>query len=1185
MLVSSETEIDAAKVPSSGEINGLVPLSVISSYSLLQSPTRVTELVQTAKQRGYQAVALTDINVLYGVVDFFNAARQAGIKPLIGLTIELASEVTEPTDNDQAMPSTKHNDLPTFPLTLIAKNEHGYQNLIQISSAKMTREERDPLKVVDISDWLSDLVIVNGLQSEIGRLASTGQQNVAAQLMTRLQKIANDTVYLGVSDQQSRATIDTLQQFADQNHCRLVAVNDVRYLNPDDSFKASVMTSISSGEQITNLGAVSQQTGPWYLREAVPLANHYHELGLDEAVRETGHIANIATVDFTFQALQLPHFKTPSHEPAADYLRQLCAAGLTKRLGEGNPLAERYQQRLTHELTVIHQLGFDDYFLIVWDVMNYAHEHHITTGPGRGSAAGSLVAYVLAITEVDPLTYDLLFERFLNDQRAQMPDIDLDIPDDKRDELLLYVRDRYGADKVGQIITFGTLGAKQVIRDVGRVFGLSTFQMAEWSRTIPGGLGVTLASAQRDSQPLRNLIADSGVNSLLFETAMALEGLPRHTSTHAAGVVLSDQPLTDIVPVQSGSEGLLVAQFPKNTVEALGLLKMDFLGLRNLTILANTLAEIETTNGKKLQVNDIPLNDSDTLALFQKGDTNGVFQFESSGIKNVLRQLHPETFELVVAVNALYRPGPMENIDHFIARKKGKEPVTYPAQALEPILGPTFGIIVYQEQVMRVASVMGGFSLGKADILRRAMSKKDHHKIDALRTEFIEGAVANKFTQAVAVQVYDYIENFASYGFNRSHAVAYSKMAFELAYLKVHHPGAFFTALLNSVLGNPTKTKLYLLEAKQHGVNVAAPNVNVSQAGFSLVNGQIVFGLSDIKGVRRDFVANILALRQKNGAFKDLETFVNAIEPQFRKTDVLTAMIYAGSFDSFGLNRAELLDLLPRVISGAQVSIDLFESNLGLKPKVEHRHDLSLKEKLSHEAEVLGAYVSGHPVEQYTGLSQQLNATPIVDVAVGQVATVILYTSRIREIRTKKGDRMAFVSGNDPSGELSITVFPRLYKEVSEWLAPEQVVVVTGKIDTGRQLEIVADRLQLAKTVQEQGVHQQSRQNTQLNGGSNTRSNKLAQATTRPHVSEPATPIGTWYLQLTEANITGGAENAFRQQMGSLRGNNPVILHNQVDNRTVKLASAFNLAATAQVRNQLIGIFGEGNVVFRRNQT
>ncbi|HAT55049.1 MAG TPA: DNA polymerase III subunit alpha [Lactobacillus sp.] len=1150
-------------------INGLVPLSVISSFSLLQSPTRVNELVQTAKQRGYQAIALTDINVLYGVVDFFNAAQQAGIKPLIGLTIELTGETTTPaSDQSETRGAVRSNsETPTFPLTLIAKNEQGYQNLIQISSAKMTRDEHEPLRLAEITQWLTDLVIINGPQSEIGRLASTGQQALAGPLVQALQQTTQEMIYIGVSDQQSRATIDTLQAFANTTGSQLIAINDVRYLNPDDSFKTSVMMAIRSGEQITNLGAVSQQTGPWYLREAAPLANHYHELGLDDAVAATSKVATEATVDFKFKTPQLPHFQTPQHEETADYLKKLCEAGLARRLGENNPLAERYQQRLTHELSVIHQLGFDDYFLIVWDVMNYAHEHQITTGPGRGSAAGSLVAYALAITEVDPLTYDLLFERFLNDQRAQMPDIDLDIPDDKRDQLLLYVRDHYGADKVGQIITFGTLGAKQVIRDVGRVFGLSSFQMAEWSRTIPGGLGVTLTSAQRDSQPLRNLIADSQMNQLLFETATALEGLPRHTSTHAAGVVLSDQPLTDIVPVQAGSEGLLVAQFPKNTVEALGLLKMDFLGLRNLTILANTLAEVQHATGEKLEVNHIPLNDDQTLQLFQKGDTNGVFQFESSGIKNVLRQLHPETFELVVAVNALYRPGPMENIDHFIARKKGQEPVTYPAQALEPILGPTFGIIVYQEQVMRVASVMGGFSLGKADILRRAMSKKDHHKIDALRTEFIDGAISKGFTQAVAVQVYDYIENFASYGFNRSHAVAYSKMAFELAYLKVHQSGAFFTALLNSVLGNPTKTKLYLLEAKQHGVNVAAPNINVSRADFSLVNGQIVFGLSDIKGVRRDFVANILALRQQEGAFKDLETFVNKIEPQFRKEDVLTAMIYAGCFDSFGLNRAELLDLLPRVISGAQVSIDLFESNMGLKPKVEHRRDLSLKEKLAHEAEVLGAYISGHPVEQYTGLSQQLHATPVADVAVGQSVTVLLYTSRIREIRTKKGDKMAFVSGNDPSGELSITIFPRLYKQISDWLAPEQVVVVAGKIDTGRQLEIVADRLQLAKTVQENTTGQSQPVTSQAPG------------------KAPEKPIGTWFLQVTADNKKAGVEAAFRTQVVRLHGVNPVILHDQVTNRTVQLASTYFLSANADVQAQLLKIFGAGNVVFRRNQT
>ncbi|GEK27792.1 DNA polymerase III subunit alpha [Furfurilactobacillus siliginis] len=1117
----------------------IVPLSVISAYSLLQSPTTIKDLVATAKARGYQAIALTDVDVLYGVVDFFNAAQQAGIKPLIGLTINVVGTV----DKTQQ-----------FPLTLIAKNAAGYQNLIQISSAKMTLADGAQLTTASISEWLTNIVVINGLESELGRLLSTGQQAAGETVLAEQMTAADvNSVYLGVSDQQSPVTITSLQTFAKQQEVPLVAVNAVRYLNPDDQFKATVMQAIDQGEQVSNLGAVSQQTGSWYLREAQPLTNHYAQLGLTDAVLATQQIADEANVDFTFQAPQLPRFKTPDERSTADFLHDLCEEGLAVRLGAQNPLEAQYQKRLDHELTVIHELGFDDYFLIVWDVMNYAHQHRITTGPGRGSAAGSLVAYCLAITEVDPLAYDLLFERFLNDQRAQMPDIDLDIPDDKRDQLLLYVRDRYGADKVGQIITFGTLGAKQVIRDVGRVFGLSTFQLAEWSRTIPGGIGVTLTNAQQNSQPLRNLLADGTLNQLLFDTALALEGLPRHTSTHAAGVVLSDQPLTDIVPVQAGSEGLLVAQFPKNTVEALGLLKMDFLGLRNLTILANTLAAIQQTSGDTLSVNDIPLNDAETLHLFQKGDTNGVFQFESSGIKNVLRQLHPETFELVVAVNALYRPGPMENIDRFIARKKGQDPVTYPDHALEPILGPTYGIIVYQEQVMRVASVMGGFSMGKADLLRRAMSKKDHAKIDALRDEFIAGATQKGFTQAVAVQVYDYIENFASYGFNRSHAVAYTKMAFELAYLKVHHSAAFFMALLNSVMGNPAKTKLYLLEAKQHGVNVAAPNVNVSQADFSLVNGQIVFGLRDVKGLRRDFIANILAVRETHGDFTGLEDFVNHIEPQFRKEDILSALIYAGAFDNMGLNRAELLDLLPRVISGAQVNIDLFETNSGLKLKVEHVKDLSLKEKLAHEAEVLGAYLSGHPVEQYTGLARRLNTSPVVELTVGQQATVLLYTSRIREIRTKKGDKMAFVSGNDPSGELSITIFPRMYQNVESWIAPEQVVVVTGKIDTGRQLEIVADKLQLASD--------------------------LNQAPTQS--KEPAQSSGTWYLQLTAASRAGDASRKFQTALPGLRGANPVILHEQDTGRTRKLGADFNLSNDDATKKALTDIFGANNVVFK----
>lgn len=571
-------------------------------------------------------------------------------------------------------------------------------------------------------------------------------------------------------------------------------------------------------------------------------------------------------------------------------------------------------------------MGFDDYFLIIWDVIRHAHETGVTTGPGRGSAAGSLVAYVLNITDVDPLEYDLLFERFLNEERAQMPDIDLDIPDNRREEILEYVHQKYGHQKVAQIITFGTLAAKQAIRDVGRVFGLSTTELAEWSRAIPSVLHVSLKEALNQSQKLKNLISDSEVNKTLFETASKLEGLPRHYSTHAAGIVLSDEPLVDLVPLQSGSETMMMTQYAKDIVERVGLLKMDFLGLRNLGIMADALQTIKRQGYPAFNVQNVDLSDSATLAAFAKGDTNGVFQFESNGIKGVLKRLKPDSFELVAAVNALYRPGPMDNIDNFIKRKNGQEPVTYPDDSLKPILANTYGIIVYQEQVMQVASKMAGFSLGEADLLRRAMSKKKKATMDAMKEKFMAGAAKLGYSSAVAEKTFDYIDRFANYGFNRSHAVAYSKMAFEMAYLKVHYQTAFYAALLNSVMNNPAKTKVYLMEAKQHEVQVVSPDINQSSAYYQAKDDQIRFGLASIKGVRRDFLRDLLEERREKGRFNSFYEFLMRIGSKWQKQELIENLIYAGVFDSLGANRAELINALPEFLSSVELSGEALNS-------------------------------------------------------------------------------------------------------------------------------------------------------------------------------------------------------------------------------------------------------------------
>lgn len=1119
-----------------------VPLQVISSYSLLQSTNQLEELVKTAAQRGYQALALTDRNVMYGTVAFYQLCQKYDVQPIIGLTADLAGLFA----TEQA-----------FPMILLAKNQAGYQHLMAISSFIQTRTDREPVTVAQVKQWLSDLMVILPHEGELQYWLDQGEQDNVHQLLARLSQVVDEhSLLIGIAPTQSETVRQLLTKLAADARVNVVALPDVRYLDADDRFAVGVLNAIKDGTTISNLAEAQKKTGQYWLRPAAEFTSLYDRLGLKAAAQRTEAVANACQVQLKFQHPQLPRFQTPDQQPAKAYLLAQCQVGLKWRLKENQITdATPYQERLTHELEVIDRMGFDDYFLIVWDVMQFTKRAGITTGPGRGSAAGSLVAYVLGITDVDPLQYNLLFERFLNEERAQMPDIDLDIPDNRREEVLEYVHQKYGHERVGQIITFGTLATKQAIRDVGRVFGLRPYDLSEWSKTIPSVLHISLKEAYKQSQPLRNLVSDSTTNQLLFETASKLEGLPRHYSTHAAGVVLSDQPLTDIVPVQNGSETMLMTQYTKDYVEQVGLLKMDFLGLRNLSLLAAALKYVQVQTGKPLKISQIDLNDPATLALFQRGDTNGVFQFESSGIKNVLRRLRPDTFELVAAVNALYRPGPMENIDHFIKRRFNQEPVTYPDASLKTILAPTYGIIVYQEQVMQVASAMAGFTLGQADLLRRAMSKKKKATMEAMRKRFIEGAVAKGHAANVAEATFDYIDRFANYGFNRSHAVAYSKMAFELAYLKAHYPAAFFTALLNSVLNNSAKTKLYLMEAKRHQVTILPPNINYSGAYFRLENNQIRFGLASIKGMRRDLLQSIMTERQTNGHFQSLHQFLLRLDPKWLKEDLIEGLIYSGAFDTFGYNRAELIASLPEFLSSVELSgssMDLFEA---LAPKISHQPDFSLTERLAKENEYLGAYLSGHPVEQYSKLALQRGAVSIGDLSVDQHVTLVVYVTRIRTIRTKRGDQMAFLTASDLTGETSITVFPNTYRQIATWLAKEQVILVTGKVETNRgSLQVVADAVTQA-------------------------------AALKPSKTEGSTAKelqgSRWFLRLTAQADEQATMKQLTAFLKAHHGQTPVIIYRVADDSKRILSQQFWLPANEQLVQPLEQILGHHNVVLQ----
>ena len=1022
-------------------------LQSLTSYSLLGSTNKISELVATAKKYDYQALGITDINGMYGVIEFYQTCLKEGIKPLIGLTLNYHSQ---------------YNESPNNRIVLLAKNLEGYHNLIQISTLKMEKESaRSPFYLDDVSHYLSGLVgIIPWYHHEMSHV-NPGEMDKAATIISHLKGLFLETdLYLGIAHSEGEELlVEQHKEWSRINDVPLIACQDVRYLHPNDDFAVRVLRYIDEGKTL-DVG-LEQVTGQRYLLTKESFEQRFIEAGLNEALVNNETLIQRLNVEIPLNQTLLPEYPLPCDVTSDMKLRELCYEGLHTLFPEATT---EYVSRLEMELGVIHEMGYDDYFLIVWDVMLYAKNENIVTAC-RGSAAGSLVSYVLGITNVDPIAYDLLFERFLNKERYTMPDIDMDIPDNKRDQVLQYVNEKYGHNRVAQIATFGTLAAKMALRDVGRVFGLSQSEANNWSDAIPNTLKITLEDAYQSSNKLRELVAHSQKNTLLFETAKKIEGLPRHVSTHAAGVVISDQDLTHLIPLQPGSNEIPLTQFAMKEVEDVGLLKMDFLGLRNLSIIGNTLDMIAYHHGESIKLEDIPLNDDKTLELFRRGDTVGVFQFESAGIKNVLKKLKPTSIEDIASVNALYRPGPMQNIDLFIARKHGKSNIEYPHDDLKPILDRTYGIIVYQEQIMKVASLMAGFSLGEADILRRAISKKEKAVLDRERQHFISGSMKQGYTESIANEVYDYIEHFANYGFNRSHAVVYSVIAYQMAYLKVHYSTAFFTALLHSVRHNLGKIKEYVAEARRYGVVVSPPDINKSEYSFTMKKGTILFGFSALKGVRRDFIENILMTRKTGGNYKSLENFLIRIDGKWLKESNVLPLIYIGAFDGLHGNRKQLvmdLDGLIRNIEYSSGSLDLLDI-LSLKKEVVP--DYSVTDKLNQEVEYLGTYLSGHPVDSYDHLLPGRNITAIADLLENQVGSILCYVISIKKIRTKKGDSMAFLKVNDASGEMDITVFPKLYRQVSGKLIENSVVMIEGKVEKSKYnqtLQVIANTVELA---------------------------------------------------------------------------------------------------------------------------
>ena len=1020
-------------------IVSFIHLHVYSAFSLLTSTASVEQLVMDAKAKGYKTLALTDRNVMYGAVSFYKECLKQSIKPIMGLTVDVISEEQE----DEA-----------YPLVLLAKNQTGFHHLLKITSSVQTKSLKGiPIKwLKHYSDGL--FALTPGTEGEIESALQDGENEKAARVLNLYQQLfGNDSFYISLQNHQipiEQSLNQKLIDFADSHQVKLVATNQVFYLQKEDSFAHECLLSIKNGDKLQDQERQRLDSDQYYLKTPNEMTELFADL--PNLLENTLKIAEECNVMIELHKSKLPKFPAEMDQTPENLLEELCWKGFNERIRKPD---EEAKKRLKYELSIIHKMKFSDYFLIVWDFMKFAREAGILTGPGRGSAAGSLVAYTLYITDVDPIEHQLLFERFLNPERISMPDIDIDFPDHRRDEVIQYVVKKYGQLHVAQIMTFGTLATKASLRDVGRVFGLNTKELDQLSRMIPSKLGITLSEALKESESLKNFVNESSQNRQLFETAMRLEGLPRHISTHAAGVVISEQPLVEVIPIQNGHDQIFLTQYSMEYLEELGLLKIDFLGLRNLSLIESILKSIFRKTGKQLDIKTIPMDDPSTYQLISSGQTTGVFQLESEGMRNVLKRLQPNRFEDVVAVNALYRPGPMENIPHFIDRKHGREKVVYPHPNLKPILENTYGVIVYQEQIMQIAATMAGFTLGEADLLRRAVSKKQREVLDQERAHFISGAEQKGYERVTANQIYDLIVRFANYGFNRSHAVAYSFISYQLAYLKAHYSVHFMASILTSASGNEGKVAQYIRELNLMNVSVLPPSINRSGYTFLAEEEAIRFSLSAIKGVGIAALKEIFRAR-KTKKFVDLFDFCMRVSGKIVNRKTIEALIYSGSFDEFGEDRAILLASLDVALEHAQLVMpiegeqgDLFANvEFNIRPKYMVVEPIQEEDKLRLEKEVLGFYLSSHPVSIYEKFLSQLNITFLYEfIPPKNYGKAVVYIGEMKKIRTKKGEQMAFFTMSDQTGEMEAVVFPNVLKKMATILQQGNIVVVEGKIE------------------------------------------------------------------------------------------------------------------------------------------
>src|SRR6059036_1021323 len=1048
-----------------------VHLHVHSEYSLLDGAAQLEKLVAKAKELKFPAIALTDHGNLFGAIDFYQAAQKGGIKPIVGCELYVAPRGRkERGSQDGGYEGANH-------LTVLVRNLAGYKNLIKLVSKAYLegfyyKPRVDKELLAQHADGL--LVLSGCLNSEVSRLISAGEHDRAREAAGWHQEVfGKDHYFMEVQahglDEQTKVTAETLK-LAQAIGAPIAGTNDSHYLEAGHGRAHEALLCIQTGSTLLDPKRWRFSTEEFYVKSADEMARVFAEI--PDACRNTLAVAERCNLTLEFGSFHLPRYVVPENHTLESYLEHLAREGLQRRYG-ANP-GDAIDQRLGHELRIIEKMGFAGYFLVVWDFIRYARDRGIAVGPGRGSSAGSLVAYCLGITNVDPIRYGLLFERFLNPERISMPDMDIDFADDRRDEVIRYVAEKYGHDRVAHIITFGTLGAKAAIRDVGRVLGMTYADVDRIAKLVPAfPLNITLDDAYQKSPPLAEMVKTQTNVKELWDIARTLEGCTRHASVHASAVVVSDDALDEHIPLyKDPKRPELITGYAMGPIEKLGLLKMDFLGLRTLTVLANTVALIRDSRGVAIDLDTLPLDDAKTYALLTDARTFGVFQLESGGMRDALRGLKPSSLEDVIAMVSLYRPGPMELIPDFINRKHGRAKITYEHPAMQKFTQGTYGIMVYQEQIMQIASEMAGFTMGEADTLRRAMGKKDRELMAKQREKFVIGCRDRGTAAAKAERVWELMEKFAGYGFNKSHAAAYGLVAYQTAYFKANYPVEFMAALLTSEMGDTDKIVKYIEECRAMGLTVSPPDVNVSAVQFSVAGDTIRFGLAAIKNVGEAAMESILATRAAEGAFKTLDDFCARVDLRLVNRRVIESLVKAGAFDSLGLTRAHLLAQTDAALeSGQRVQRDrsegqasFFDALIPPSAAPARREPAEIvpewpdDQRLAYEKEVLGFYVSGHPLAQYAAVIESLGVTTSGDLATrshGARVTLLGHVAALKETATKSGNRMAFVTLEDMAGTVEVTVFPEPFKAAAPYLRSREPLVVRGRIDDGDKGRVI----------------------------------------------------------------------------------------------------------------------------------